>query len=152
MFDVPQVLNPNNPTQVTPVDVFTQSQLNSINFTALIGKQFGNAFRAHLGPVLLFSTKATRYQQAVFNQDGEVTTRSTEVDLLNETEAGYLKVRELVAGMQAGVGLSIPNTGIDLDVNYSVPLFTGVYEEGDIEGYLGILSISVGYRFVRRSD
>ncbi len=70
-------------------------------------------------------------------------------DLTEETPAPNRKVKSTIISLDLGVGTTIPNTGLGIDLRYSVPVFTGVYENGDIDGFLGITSLTVSYAVLK---
>lgn len=137
-------------TATAALDVKTTSTLSAINIPILIGKKFGPV-RAYLGPSFLFVSKAEQKTEGTLNASFNGTTilnttlNSTQ-DLMVE-EAGDTEVRPLIVAVEAGVGVSLP-MGLEADLRYAVPAITGVYKNKDVKGFLGILSLTVGYRLV----
>lgn len=138
----------------------TESTLSAINIPILIGKQFGPV-RAYLGPSFLFVTQANQKRRGATSFGGTTldlgvaqvplpvttTSQDADTDLLKE-DAGIIEVKPLIIAVEAGVGVSLP-MGLEADLRYSVPAITGVYKNSDVKGFLGILSLSVGYRLVK---
>jgi len=138
----------------TSVDVV--SQLNGVNVPIFFGKQFfAKVLRVYVGPNFLFVTKAE--QKRTFNGgtaspgfSSGLKTETTE-NLMENTELPVAdrKVLSTIIGLEAGVGVTIPIVGIGVDLRYSVPVISGVYQNNDISGFLGITTLSLSYRLFK---
>ncbi|OJJ15338.1 hypothetical protein BKI52_38635 [marine bacterium AO1-C] len=149
-FDSPTPLGTATATLATK----TETTLDAINVPILFGKSFaGGLVRAYLGPSFLFVSKAE--QKGDFTSSASfggvpivpATTSSVTQDLLT-SDAGVVEVKPLIIAVEIGAGLSLP-MGLDVDLRYGVPAITGVYKNSDVSGFLGILSLSVGYRLAK---
>ncbi|HAS40516.1 MAG TPA: PorT family protein [Microscillaceae bacterium] len=149
-FDSPTPLGTATATLATK----TETTLDAINIPILFGKSFaGGLVRAYLGPSFIIATKAE--QQGDFTSSASFggvvisapTTTNLTQDLLTE-DAGVIEVKPLIIAIEVGAGLSLP-MGLDIDLRYGVPAITGVYKNSDVSGFLGILSLSVGYRLAK---
>jgi hypothetical protein len=139
-------------TATTALDIKTSSTLSAINIPILIGKKFGPV-RAYIGPSFLFVSGAEQVATGnIVTTANGTTINSTSAagttDLLNADEAGDIEVKPLIIAVEAGVGISLP-AGIEADLRYAVPAITGVYKNSDVKGFLGILSLTVGYRLAK---
>jgi len=151
-------------TVLGTLNVTSESTLRAINIPIMFGKTFAKGLvRAYLGPSFIFVTSAEQ------KTNGNLTNEATSLnipgvpvaipvaagntaidrtqDLLTE-EAGVVEVKPLIIAVEIGAGLSLP-MGLDVDLRYGVPAITGVYKNSDVSGFLGILSLSVGYRLVK---
>ena len=71
-------------------------------------------------------------------------------DLSHDTEPPLpnRRIKKLIIPFEVGVGYKIADTGFAIDVRYSVPVFTGVYANKDIKGFLGVTTLSLSYRLI----
>ncbi|RIV18995.1 PorT family protein [Fibrisoma montanum] len=143
----PSIIPAETPTAVT---IISESTLQSINIPILFGRRWVNGkIRGYLGPNLLFTTRAEVRRNTSATIGGatitvpETTTDLKNPNLQNPTEA-QLKVKAFTFAGEIGVGYTILNR-IDLDARYAVPV-GGVYENKAITGYLGIATVTLGYR------
>lgn len=142
----------------------TESTLQALNVPIMFGKSFaGGLVRAYVGPSFIFVTSAE--QKTTGSLDIPATTlnlpgvpvgipvpaSSTDLsgtqDLLT-SDAGVVEVKPLIIAVEVGAGVSLP-MGLDVDLRYGVPAITGVYKDSNVKGFLGILSLTVGYRLVK---
>ncbi|EAY32044.1 outer membrane beta-barrel protein [Microscilla marina] len=135
----------------TTNNIKSESTLNAFNIPILVGTKLG-PLRAYIGPSFLFVTSAEQKTTGdVTSKVGGVTVNTTTVDNTQDlltSDAGDLEVKPLIIAVEAGVGISLP-MGLEADLRYAVPAITGVYKNSDVKGFLGILSLSVGYRLVK---
>ncbi|WP_299462462.1 outer membrane beta-barrel protein [uncultured Microscilla sp.] len=146
----------NNQTYtVTPAsltnNIKSESTLSAFNIPILVGTKLG-PLRAYIGPSFLFVTNAEQKNTGeVVTSVGGVAINTTSVsstqDLLT-SEAGDFEVKPLIIAVEAGVGIGLP-FGLEADLRYAIPAITGVYKNSDVKGFLGILSLSVGYRLAK---
>ncbi|CCH51286.1 hypothetical protein BN8_00203 [Fibrisoma limi BUZ 3] len=134
----------------TAVNITSESTLQSVNIPILLGRWWANGkIRGYLGPNLLFTTRAEVKRNTSATIGGatitvpETTSDLKNPNLQNPTEA-QLKVKAFTFAGEIGVGYTLLNR-IDLDARYAVPV-GGVYENKNIKGYLGIATVSLGYR------
>lgn len=149
-FDVPV---PIIGTANTKLDIRTTSTLDAINIPILVGKSFaGGLVRAYIGPSFLFVSKAEQKSTGTITTSiGGNVLNSTSADAtqdLLKSDAGVVEVRPLIIAVEVGAGVSLP-MGIEADLRYGIPAITGVYKNRDVKGFLGILSLTVGYRLVK---
>lgn len=137
------------------LDNKSETTLTAINIPILFGKSFaGGLVRAYLGPSFLFTSSAEQVSNGSLTTSlaGTVIDRTeindAKTDLRNADDAGILEVKPLIIAIEVGAGVSLP-FGLDVDLRYGVPAITGVYKDGDVGGFLGILSLSVGYRIAK---
>lgn len=135
----------------TALDIKNSSTLNAINIPILIGKKFGPV-RAYIGPSFLFVSGAEQevtgnVVTTVGGTPISTVSAASTTDLLS-SDAGDVEVKPLIIAIEAGVGISLP-AGIEADLRYAVPAITGVYKNSDVKGFLGILSLTVGYRLAK---
>lgn len=55
------------------------------------------------------------------------------------------QVKNTIIGLDLGIGGTIPNTGIGVDLRYHVPVFTGVLKHSEGGGFLGITMLTLSY-------
>lgn len=136
------------------LNVTSESALESINVPIMIGRRIMNGkVRAYFGPNFIFVTKAQVQQNTSgqFNANGTVGFPATTIpatpsttNLLNKYEAGVLEVKDFTYAADFGLGVS-PIKNLDLDLRYAIPVGK-VYKEKTIGGYLGIATLTLGYR------
>ncbi|RZK34418.1 MAG: PorT family protein, partial [Hymenobacter sp.] len=63
---------------------------------------------------------------------------------LNKYEAQNLEVKDFTYALELGVGYS-PIPLLDVDLRYAVPV-GGVYKDSNITGFLGIATLTLGFR------
>lgn len=136
----------------TSFNINTTSTLDAINIPVLVGKSFaGGLVRAYIGPSFLFVSKAEQKSTGSINITTPLGSNSVSVegtkDLL-KSDAGVVEVRPLIIAVEVGAGVSLP-MGIEADLRYGIPAITGVYKNKDVKGFLGILSLTVGYRLAK---
>lgn len=136
------------------LDATSESVLESINVPILLGRRFVNdKVRAYFGPNLIFVQKAeaTRNSAGRVNANpaigfpgADIPASVSTTNLLNRFEAANLEVKDFTYALEVGLGVS-PIRSLDIDVRYAVPV-GGVYKDRNIEGFLGIATVSIGYR------
>lgn len=136
------------------IDATSESSLGSINVPILLGKRWmGGKLRGYAGPNFLFVQKAEARRTSTGRINANPTVGFPEVqipessettNLLSRREAGFLEVKDFTYALELGVGTTLLNR-LDLDLRYAVPV-GGVYKNNDITGFLGIGTVSVGYR------
>ncbi|WP_299456840.1 porin family protein [uncultured Microscilla sp.] len=132
-------------------NIRTTSTMDAFNIPILLGTKVG-ALRAYAGPSFIFVTRAQQ------ETTGEVSSQIGDVNLpsinsegtqnLLSSDAGDFEVRPFIIGVEAGVGFTLP-MGLEADLRYSMPVITGVYKNNDVKGFMGILSLSVGFRLAK---
>lgn len=136
------------------LNITSESILEAIDVPILFGKRFmGGRVRAYAGPNFIFVQKAeaNRVNAGQLNGNAAVGFPQTPIpasggttNLLNKYEAGNLEVKDLTYALELGVGFS-PVRFLDVDVRYALPV-GGVYNDNNITGFLGIATVSVGYK------
>ncbi|WP_299462459.1 outer membrane beta-barrel protein [uncultured Microscilla sp.] len=127
------------------------STMDAFNIPILLGTKLGSV-RVYAGPSFIFVTRAEQKTTGtVRSQIGgidlpSISSEGTQ-DLLS-SDAGDFEVRPFIIAVEAGVGFTLP-MGLEADLRYSVPAITGVYKNKDVKGFLGILSLSVGFRLAK---
>lgn len=136
------------------LNVVSESVLEAIDVPILFGKRWmGGKLRGYIGPNFIFVQKAqaTRTNTGQINASSAVnfpltpipaTTSTT--NLLNKYEAQNLEVKDFTYAVELGVGFT-PVRFIDVDVRYAVPV-GGVYNDKNIKGFLGIATVSLGFK------
>ncbi len=136
------------------LNVTSESALESINVPIMIGRRIlDGKVRAYFGPNFIFVTSA----QAIRNTGGQINanntigfatvpipTSPTTTNLLNKYDAGVLEVKDFTYAADFGLGIS-PIKNLDLDLRYAIPVGK-VYKDKNIGGYLGIATLTLGYR------
>ena len=132
----------------------SESTLQTIDVPILFGKQFMNGrLRAYAGPNFMFVRKAaaTRTTTGRINGNAAVGFPETPIpasvgttNLLNRYEARNLEVQDFTYALALGAGFA-PIPRLEVDVRYAVPV-GGVYRDGGITGFLGIATVSLGYK------
>jgi len=150
------------PVSIAPGLVFatlnatSESVLESINVPLLVGKRWlDGRLRVYGGPNLLFVQKAeaTRTSSGQINGNAAIgfpdvpIPASTETSNLMSQRAGILEVKNFTYAAEVGVGTTLLNS-LDVDLRYALPV-GGIYRSTDITGFLGIATLSVGYRLGR---
>jgi hypothetical protein len=136
------------------LNVVSESVLESINVPILFGKRWMDGkLRGYIGPNLIFVQKAeaTRATSGVINANTRVGFPQTDIpattgktNLLNRYEAQNLEVLDFTYAVELGVGYT-PVRFLDVDVRYAVPV-GGVYKDKNITGFLGIATVSLGFK------
>lgn len=136
------------------LNVVSESVLESVNVPILIGKRWMDGkLRGYIGPNLIFVQKAeaTRTTSGVINANANVGFPQTDIpattgktNLLNRYEAQNLEVMDFTYAIELGVGYT-PVRFLDVDVRYAVPV-GGVYSDKNITGFLGIATVSLGFK------
>ncbi len=136
------------------LNVTSESALESINVPIMIGRRIlDGKVRAYFGPNFIFVTKA----EAIRNTSGQINantavgfpgvaipTSPTTTNLLNKYDAGVLEVKDFTYALDFGLGVT-PIRNLDLDLRYAIPVGK-VYKDKNIGGYLGIATLTLGYR------
>ncbi|WP_026999685.1 outer membrane beta-barrel protein [Eisenibacter elegans] len=140
-----------------------ESTTNAAGFNIPLhfGKSFaGGLVRAYLGPNFLFLSSAEQkadYEYvgatgALAAQNNQLQLAFSETrtdDLTQPTLDPNRQVLSFIVGVEVGVGVNLPVGGLGVDLRYSVPAITGVYENKDIKGFLGITSLTVSKRLFK---
>ncbi|EAY32043.1 hypothetical protein M23134_02072 [Microscilla marina ATCC 23134] len=127
------------------------STMDAFNIPILLGTKLG-PLRAYVGPSFIFVTRAEQKTTGTVNSQlggvdlPSISSEGTQ-DLLS-SDAGDFEVRPFIIAVEAGIGMTLP-MGLEADLRYSVPAITGVYKNNDVKGFLGILSLSVGFRLAK---
>lgn len=139
------------------LNIVSESVLQAVDVPILIGKRWMDGkLRGYAGPNFIFVQKATatRNTSGVLNGNQDVSfpetpipTANSTTNLLNKFEAQNLEVKDFTYAVELGVGYS-PVSFLDVDLRYAVPV-GGVYKDKNIKGFLGIATISVGYKISR---
>lgn len=136
------------------LNVVSESVLEAIDVPILFGKRWmGGKLRGYVGPNFIFVQKAEakRTNAGQINANAAVgfpqrdipaTTGTT--NLLNRYEAQNLEVKDFTYAVELGAGFS-PVRFLDVDVRYAVPV-GGVYKDRNITGFLGIATVSLGFK------
>ncbi|AUD02673.1 outer membrane beta-barrel protein [Spirosoma pollinicola] len=132
----------------------SESVLEAVDVPILFGKRWmGGKLRGYAGPNFIFVQKATlsRTTSGVINANSAVNFPQTDIpassattNLLNKYEAQNLEVKDFTYAVELGVGYS-PVPFLDVDVRYAVPV-GGVYKDSNITGFLGIATVSLGFK------
>ncbi len=136
------------------LNVTSESALESINVPIMIGRRIlDGKVRAYFGPNFIFVTKA----EAIRNTGGQINANTTigfaatpiptspsTTNLLNKYDAGVLEVKDFTYAADFGLGIS-PIKNLDLDLRYAIPVGK-IYKDKNIGGYLGIATLTLGYR------
>ncbi|GAB3993013.1 hypothetical protein GCM10028807_27180 [Spirosoma daeguense] len=136
------------------LDAVSESVLEGINVPILVGKRWMDGkLRGYAGPTLIFVQKAEvrRVTSGIINANSNVTFPETPIppttgttNLLNKYEAQNLEVKDITYALEIGAGYT-PLKNLDVDIRYALPV-GGVYKDNTIKGFLGIASISLGYK------
>ncbi len=136
------------------LNVVSESVLEAVAVPILLGKRWMDGkLRGYAGPNLIFVQKATatRNTAGVLNANSAVafpqmdipaTTSST--NLLNSYEAKNLEVRDFTYALSLGAGYT-PLPFLDVDLRYTLPV-GGLYKDKGITGFLGLATLSIGYK------
>lgn len=134
----------------------SESVLEAVTIPLLIGKRcLGGRLRVYAGPTFLAVTKAEGVQLAsgqikanssIGIPDINIPETSNKTNLLNKYEAESLEVKDFTYAVEGGLGIS-PLNGLDIDLRLALPV-GGVYYNRDIKGFLGIGTLTVGYRLI----
>jgi hypothetical protein len=132
----------------------SESILEAVDVPILFGKRWmGGKLRGYVGPNFIFVQKAqlNRITAGVINANSTVNFPQTDIpatsgttNLLNKYDAQNLEVKDFTYAVELGVGYS-PVPFLDVDVRYAVPV-GGVYKDSNITGFLGIATVSLGFR------
>ncbi|GAB3038470.1 outer membrane beta-barrel protein [Spirosoma pulveris] len=132
----------------------SESILEAVDVPILFGKRWmGGKLRGYAGPNFIFVQKAQldRTTTGVINANSSVSFPQTDIpatsastNLLNKYEALNLEVKDFTYALELGVGYT-PLPFLDVDVRYAAPV-GGVYKDSNITGFLGIATVSLGFR------
>jgi hypothetical protein len=136
------------------LNVTSESSLEAIDVPILIGKRWlDGKLRGYVGPNFIFVQKAQakRVNAGTINANTTVGFPATDIppttsttNLLNRYEAQNLEVKDFTYALELGVGFT-PLSFLDIDARYAVPV-GGVYKDKNIKGFLGIATVSLGFR------
>ncbi|WP_020605010.1 outer membrane beta-barrel protein [Spirosoma spitsbergense] len=136
------------------LNVVSESVLEAVDVPILFGKRWMDGkLRGYAGPNFIFVQKATatRNTGGVLNANSAVAFPQTDIpattgttNLLNRYEAQNLEVKDFTYALELGVGYT-PIPCLDVDLRYAAPV-GGVYKDKGIKGFLGIATISIGYK------
>jgi hypothetical protein len=136
------------------LNVTSESALEAIDVPILIGKRWlDGKLRGYVGPNFIFVQKAQakRVNTGMINANTTVGFPATDIpattsttNLLNRYEAQNLEVNDFTYALELGVGFT-PVSFLDIDARYAVPV-GGVYKDKNIKGFLGIATVSLGFR------
>lgn len=132
----------------------SESVLEAVDVPILFGKRWmGGKLRGYAGPNFIFVQKATldRTTAGMINANAAVgfpqtaiPASSASTDLLNKYTAQNLEVKDFTYALELGIGYT-PIPFLDVDVRYAVPV-GGVYKDSNITGFLGIATVSLGFK------
>lgn len=130
--------------------ITSQSTLESITVPVLFGHRWANGrYRVYAGPNFMAVRKAETQVEgtatATFNGVSLSVPASRTTDL-RESDAGYLEVKKYTFGAEVGFGTTLLKN-LDIDLRYGAPV-GGVYRSSDITGYMGVATLTVGYKLV----
>ena len=136
------------------LNVTSASVLQAVDVPILIGKRWmGGKLRGYAGLNFIFVQKATatRTTSGAINANSSVAFPKTDIpastsstDLLNKYTAQNLEVKDFTYAVEVGVGYT-PISFLDVDLRYAVPV-GGVYKDNGIKGYLGIATVTLGFK------
>ncbi|GAB4011289.1 PorT family protein [Spirosoma sp. KCTC 42546] len=136
------------------LNVVSESVLEAVDVPVLFGKRWmGGKLRGYAGPNFIFIQKAeaTRTTSGVLNANSSVAFPKTDIpattgktNLLNKYEAQNLEVKDFTYALEVGVGYT-PVPFLDVDLRYAAPV-GGVYKDTGIKGFLGIATLSLGFK------
>ncbi len=136
------------------LNVVSESVLEAIDVPILIGKRWmGGKLRGYVGPNFIFVQKAeaNRTNSGIVNSnpaigfpEAPIAATTGRTDLLNRYTAQNLEVKDFTYALELGVGFT-PIRFLDVDVRYAVPV-GGVYKDSNITGFLGIATVSLGFK------
>jgi hypothetical protein len=136
------------------LNVVSESVLQAVDVPILFGKRWmGGKLRAYAGPNFIFVQKATatRTTSGAINANSSVAFPKTDIpastgttNLLNKYEAQNLEVKDFTYALEVGVGYT-PLPFLDVDLRYAAPV-GGVYKDTGIKGFLGIATLSLGFK------
>lgn len=136
------------------LNIVSESVLEAVDVPILFGKRWMDGkLRGYAGPNFIFIQKATatRNTSGVLNANSTVAFPQTDIpatvsttNLLNKYEAQNLEVKDFTYALELGVGYT-PLPFLDVDLRYAVPV-GGVYNDKGITGFLGIATLSIGYK------
>ena len=137
------------------LNAVSESVLESVDVPVLLGKHWmGGKLRGYAGPNLIFVRKAevARTTSGQINANASVGFPQTSVpvstgktDLRNKYVAQYLEVKDVTYALAAGVDYS-PIDFLEVDIRYALPV-GGIYKDTKITGFLGMATLSIGYKF-----
>ncbi|WP_018622388.1 outer membrane beta-barrel protein [Spirosoma luteum] len=136
------------------LNVVSESVLEAVDVPILFGKRWMDGkLRGYAGPTFIFVQKATatRNTGGILNANSAVAFPQTDIpattgttNLLNRYEAQNLEVKDFTYALELGVGYT-PLPFLDVDLRYALPV-GGVYKDKGIKGFLGIATLSIGYK------
>lgn len=136
------------------LNVVSESVLQAVDVPIMIGKRWMDGrLRGYAGPNFIFVQKATatRTTDGVLNANSSVAFPQTDIpattgttNLLNKYEAQNLEVKDFTYALELGVGYT-PLPYLDVDLRYAAPV-GGVYKDSSIKGFLGIATLSLGFK------
>lgn len=136
------------------LNIVSESVLEAVDVPVLFGKRWmGGKLRGYAGPNFIFIQKAeaTRTTSGVLNANSSVAFPKTDIpattgktNLLNKYEAQNLEVKDFTYALEVGVGYT-PVPFLDVDLRYAAPV-GGVYKDTGIKGFLGIATLSLGFK------
>jgi hypothetical protein len=132
----------------------SESVLEAVDVPILFGKRWmGGKLRGYVGPNFIFVQKAElnrttagviKANSAIGFPQTDIPASSASTNLLNKFTAQNLEVKDFTYALELGVGYS-PIPFLDVDVRYAVPV-GGVYKDSNITGFLGIATLSLGFK------
>lgn len=136
------------------LNVVSESILEAVDVPILIGKRWMDGkLRGYAGPNFIFVRKAEadRTTSGAINANSSIGFPQTSIpatagttNLLNKYEAQGLEVKDFTYALEVGVGYT-PLPFLDVDLRYAAPV-GGVYKDANIKGFLGIATVSIGYK------
>ena len=136
------------------LNIVSESVLQSVDVPILFGKRWMNGrLRGYVGPNFIFVQKAdvSRITSGQINANPNVGFPQTTIpatsgttDLRNKYVAQYLEVKDFTYALDLGAGYTLLNV-LDIDVRYALPV-GGIYKDTKITGFLGIATVSLGFK------